>query len=89
MLQTDIVHAFSLELSKLITKDTSDEFFAILAYESQDVSMNEQMGIFLHYVDGNGCLLQRFLGICHGSVTKVMSLKKTIESMLVKHRLSI
>ncbi|CAN1163104.1 Zinc finger MYM-type protein 1 [Linum perenne] len=74
-IQKDIVHALALETSKLITKDIGDDFFAILADESRDVSVKEQMGVVLRYVDGKGCVLERFLG--------------AIESMLVKHGLSI
>ncbi|CAN1824202.1 Zinc finger MYM-type protein 1 [Linum perenne] len=88
-IQKDIVHALALETSKLITKDIGDDFFAILADESRDVSVKEQMGVVLRYVDGKGCALERFLGVCHVSDTKVMSLKKAIEAMLVKHGLSI
>ncbi|CAN1336692.1 Zinc finger MYM-type protein 1 [Linum perenne] len=75
-IQKDIVHALALETSKLITKDIGDDFFAILADESRDVSVKEQMGVV-------------FLGVCHVSDTKAISLKKAIESMLVKHGLSI
>ncbi|CAN1169884.1 Zinc finger MYM-type protein 1, partial [Linum perenne] len=74
-IQKDIVHALAHETSKLITKDIGDDFFAILADESRDVSVKEQMGVVLRYVDGKGCVLERFLG--------------AIESMLVKHGLSI
>ncbi|CAN1142139.1 Zinc finger MYM-type protein 1 [Linum perenne] len=88
-IQKDIVHALALETSKLITKDIGDDFFAILADESRDVSVKEQMGVVLRYVDGKGCVLKRFLGVCHVSDTKAISLKKAIESMLVKHGLSI
>ncbi|CAN1169882.1 Zinc finger MYM-type protein 1, partial [Linum perenne] len=88
-IQKDIVHALAHETSKLITKDIGDDFFAILADESRDVSVKEQMGVVLRYVDGKGCVLERFLGVCHVSDTKAISLKKAIESMLVKHGLSI
>ncbi|CAN1799418.1 Zinc finger MYM-type protein 1 [Linum perenne] len=75
-IQNDIVHALALETSKLITKDIGDDFFAILADEYRDVSVKEQMDVVLCYVDGKGD-------------TKAISLKKAIESMLVKHGLSI
>ncbi|CAN1185612.1 hypothetical protein LINPERHAP2_LOCUS37655 [Linum perenne] len=73
-IQKDIVHALALETSKLITKDIGDYLFAIL-----------QMGVVLRCVDGKGCVLENFLGVCHVSNTKTISLKKAIESMLVKH----
>ncbi|CAN1185010.1 Zinc finger MYM-type protein 1, partial [Linum perenne] len=46
-IQKDIVHALALETTKLITADIGDDFFAILADESRDVSMKEQMGVVL------------------------------------------
>ncbi|CAN1341594.1 Zinc finger MYM-type protein 1, partial [Linum perenne] len=74
-IQKDIVHALALETTKLITADIGDDFFAILADESRDVSMKEQMGVVLRYVDGKGCVIERFLA--------------AIESMLMKNGLSI
>ncbi|CAN0847533.1 Zinc finger MYM-type protein 1 [Linum grandiflorum] len=88
-IQKDIVHALSVETSKLITMDIGDDFFAILADESRAVSVKEQLGVVLRYVNGEGCVIERFLGISHVSDTKVVSLKTTIESMLTKHGLSI
>ncbi|CAN1750400.1 Zinc finger MYM-type protein 1 [Linum perenne] len=75
-IQKDIVHALAIETTKLITTDIGDNFFAILADESRDVSVKEQMGVVLRYVDGKGD-------------TKAMSLKTAIESMLMKNGLSI
>ncbi|CAN1750399.1 Zinc finger MYM-type protein 1 [Linum perenne] len=53
-IQKDIVHALAIETTKLITTDIGDNFFAILADESRDVSVKEQMGVVLRYVDGKG-----------------------------------
>ncbi|CAN1750396.1 Zinc finger MYM-type protein 1 [Linum perenne] len=88
-IQNDIVHALAIETTKLITTDTGDDFFAILADESRDVSVKEQMGVVLRYVDGKGCVIERFLGIYHVRDTKAMSLKTAIKSMLMKNGLSI
>ncbi|CAN0843535.1 Zinc finger MYM-type protein 1 [Linum grandiflorum] len=57
--------------------------------ESRDVSVKEQMGVLLRYVNGDGCVIERFFGISHVSDTKVVSLKTAIESMLTKHGLNI
>ncbi|CAN1136662.1 Zinc finger MYM-type protein 1 [Linum perenne] len=73
-IQKDIVHALALETTKLITADIGDDFFAIL-----------QMGVVLRYVDGKGCVIERFLGISHVRDTKAISLKTAIESMLMKN----
>ncbi|CAN1288818.1 Zinc finger MYM-type protein 1 [Linum perenne] len=75
-IQKDIVHALAIETTKLITTDIGGDFFAILADESRDVSVKEQMGVV-------------FLGISHVRDTKAMSLKTAIESMLMKNGLSI
>ncbi|CAN0875632.1 Zinc finger MYM-type protein 1 [Linum grandiflorum] len=88
-IQKDIVHALAHETTKLITKDIGNDFFAILADESRDVSVKEQMGLVLRYVNGKGCVIERFLGISHVRDTKAISLKNAIESMLMKHGLSI
>ncbi|CAI0381798.1 unnamed protein product [Linum tenue] len=88
-IQKDIVHALALETTKLITMDIGDDFFAILADESRDVSVKEQMGVVLLYVNEKGFVIERFLGVSHVSDTKAVSLKKAIESMLTKHGLSI
>ncbi|CAN1120167.1 hypothetical protein LINPERPRIM_LOCUS18 [Linum perenne] len=73
-IQKDIVHALVIVTTKLITTDIGDDFFAIL-----------QMGVILCYVDGKGCVIERFLGISHVRDTKAMSLKIAIESMLMKN----
>ncbi|CAN0876386.1 Zinc finger MYM-type protein 1 [Linum grandiflorum] len=88
-IQKDIVHALAVETSKLITMDIGDDLFTILADESRDVSVKEQMSVVLRYLNGNGCVVERFLGISHVSDTKAVSLKNAIESMLTKHGLSI
>ncbi|CAN1178381.1 hypothetical protein LINPERHAP2_LOCUS33636 [Linum perenne] len=72
-IQKDIVHALAIETTKLITTD-----------ESRDVLVKEQMGAVLCYVDGKGCVIERFLGISHVRDTKEMSLKTAIESILMK-----
>ncbi|CAN0898947.1 Zinc finger MYM-type protein 1 [Linum grandiflorum] len=78
-IQKDILHALAFETTKLITKDIGNDFFAILADESR----------VLRYVNGKGCVIERFLGVSHVKDTKAISLKNAIESMLMKHGLSI
>ncbi|CAN0861222.1 Zinc finger MYM-type protein 1 [Linum grandiflorum] len=73
-IQKDIVHVLAVETSKLITMDIGDDLFTIL-----------QMSAVLWYVNGNECVMERFLGISHVSDTKTVSLKNIIESMLTKH----
>jgi len=47
------------------------------------------MAVVLQYVDHNGHIIKRFLGIQHVSDTTANSLKATIETLFSKHGLSI
>ncbi|CAI0433263.1 unnamed protein product [Linum tenue] len=85
----DIVHAIASQTTKKIIQDIGDGFFAILVDESRDVSVKEQMAIVLRYVDGQGCVVERFLGISHVPDTRALTLKMEIFSMLVRHGLSL
>jgi len=51
--------------------------------------LKEQLAIVLRYVDKRGHVIERFLGITHVSNTIAAVLKRTIESVLNKHHLSI
>jgi hypothetical protein len=53
------------------------------------ISVKEQLAIVLRYVDKRGHVIEHFLGITHVSNTTTVVLKKTIESVLNKHNLSI
>ena len=63
--------------------------FCILVDESSDISIKEQMVVFLRYVDKHGCIVERFLGVVHVSDTTSLSLKVGVEELLGKHNLSI
>ncbi|CAN1121598.1 Zinc finger MYM-type protein 1 [Linum perenne] len=73
-IQKDIVHAIASEITKAIIKDLENDFFCIL-----------QMAIVLRFVDQNGSVVERFLGISHVKDTKALTLKNEIEAMLVKN----
>ncbi|KAK2655171.1 hypothetical protein Ddye_008223 [Dipteronia dyeriana] len=62
-----------------------DALFSILVDESRDVSINE----LLHYVNPNGQVVERFIGIKHVASTTALSLKATIDNVLSGHGLSI
>jgi hypothetical protein len=53
------------------------------------ISVKEQLAIVLRYVDKRGHVIERFLGIAHVSNTTAVELKKTIDSVLSRHNLSI
>jgi hypothetical protein len=88
-IQKEIAHATANETIDIILKDLGDLPFAILVDESCDISVKEQLTIVLLYVDKQGHMIEHFLGITHVRNTIAAELKRTIDSMLIKHNLSI
>ncbi|XP_060202974.1 uncharacterized protein LOC132631416 [Lycium barbarum] len=88
MIQKDIVHACAKETVKAIIGDLNGDYFGILVDESKDISHKEQMVVVLRYVDKNGEVVERFIGLVHVSDTSACSLKKEIYSLLSNHSLS-
>jgi len=88
-IQKDIANVAVSETLDAIIKDLGDSSFAILVDESRDISVKEQLAIVLRYVDKRVHVIERFLGITHVSNTTAVVLKRTIESILNKHHLSI
>ncbi|XP_065632016.1 uncharacterized protein LOC136068588 [Quercus suber] len=88
-IQKDIVNAIAPETSKAIIKDLDNGFFSILVDESRDISVKEQMAFVLRYVNKEGIIIERFLGIVHVASTTVLSLKHAIECLLCEHNLSL
>ncbi|KAM2425494.1 hypothetical protein ACFX1W_022928 [Malus domestica] len=64
-IQKDIVNACATETIKAIIEDVGTSLFSILIDESRHVSRKEQMAIVLRYVDKNGHVVERFIGIEH------------------------
>ncbi|XP_019254147.1 PREDICTED: zinc finger MYM-type protein 1-like [Nicotiana attenuata] len=56
--------------------------------ESKDISHEEQRALVSRYVNKEGEVIERFVGIVHVSNTSAMSLKKAICSFLSDHSLS-
>ena len=88
-IQKDIVRACSIETTNAIIKDISDALFFVLIDESCDASMKEQMAIVLQYVDKNGSVIERFIGLKHVTCTTAISLKEALDQLFSKHGLSI
>ncbi|XP_059669396.1 uncharacterized protein LOC132314568 [Cornus florida] len=88
-IQKDIVNAIALETLNVIIGDIGDAFFSILIDESRDISTKEQMACVLRYVDKNGHVVERFVGLVHVSDTTSISLKKAIDALFSRHGLSI
>nr|XP_028965157.1 zinc finger MYM-type protein 1-like [Malus domestica] len=66
-----------------------DRFFSILVDEARDVSLKEQMAMVLRYVDDNGHVIERFVGIQHVTDTTSSSLKDAIDTLFSRNGLSI
>ncbi|XP_075649812.1 uncharacterized protein LOC142620306 [Castanea sativa] len=88
-IQKDMVNAIAHETSKAIIEDLGNGFFSILVDESRDISVKEQMALVLRYVNKQGIIIERFLGIVHVASTTALSLKCVIEGLLCKHNLSL
>ncbi|XP_048425917.1 zinc finger MYM-type protein 1-like [Pyrus x bretschneideri] len=88
-IQKDIVNACATETINAIIKDIRTSLFSILIDEFHDVSTKEQMTIVLRYVDKNGHVVERFIGIEHVTSTAALSLKETIDEVFSRHKLSM
>ncbi|XP_050902146.1 uncharacterized protein LOC127111582 [Lathyrus oleraceus] len=73
----------------LILNDLGDDLFAILIDESRDISVNEQMVVVIRYLNNEGKVIERFLGVIHVSNTSALTLKSGLESLFAKYGLSL
>ncbi|KAF8411895.1 hypothetical protein HHK36_004453 [Tetracentron sinense] len=88
-IQKDIVSAVATETTNTIINGVGDALFAILIDESRDISIKKQMAVVLRYVNKQGSVTERFLGIVHVRETTAISLKAAIDELFSKHGLSI
>ncbi|XP_039119636.1 zinc finger MYM-type protein 1-like, partial [Dioscorea cayenensis subsp. rotundata] len=87
--QKELVNACAAEITCAIVDDIGDKYFSLMIDEARDVSVKEQMGVVLRYVDKNGYVIERFLAMVHVSDTSAISLKNAIDCLFAKHGLSI
>ncbi|KAI5400505.1 hypothetical protein KIW84_065405 [Lathyrus oleraceus] len=88
-IQKDIVKAAATVTTQVILDDLGDDLFAILIDESRDISVKEQMVVVTRYVNNEGKVIERFLGVVHVSNTSALTLKSGFESLLAKYGLSL
>lgn len=88
-IQKDLANACARETTKKIIKELDGGFFSILADESADVVDKEQLSLCLRYVDNKGMVKERLLGLVHVGDTTSLTLKVAIESLLMKHSLTL
>ncbi|XP_059315641.1 uncharacterized protein LOC132066332 [Lycium ferocissimum] len=83
-IQKDIVDSCAKETIKAIIEDLDEDYFGILVDELKDISHKEQMAIVLRYVNKEGEVVERFVGIIHVSDTSARSLKELTLVALAK-----
>ncbi|CAD6258505.1 unnamed protein product [Miscanthus lutarioriparius] len=74
-----------------IVKDAydKDKKFFVLIDESRDVSIKEQMAVILRFVNDEGKVMERLLGLQHVESCTAASLKEALVKMLNSHKLPI
>ena len=66
-------------------EELGNDVFALLVDKSSDVSRKEQMTVVLRFVDKNGIVQERFIGVVHVMDTSALSLKVAFEALFAKH----
>ncbi|XP_074296543.1 uncharacterized protein LOC141626797 [Silene latifolia] len=88
-IQKELIKCCAQETTKLIIEDLNGDYFGLLADESSDVSHKEELAICLRYVNKDGKLCERFLGIVHVKNTTSLTLFEKIKKLLDGHSLSM
>ncbi|XP_070662428.1 uncharacterized protein [Malus domestica] len=88
-IQKDLVRACAIETIGAITKDMEGTFFSLLVDGSRDSSTKEQMTVVLRYVNKEGEVIERFLGVQHVSSTTSSSLEEAVERLFASTNLSM
>ncbi|XP_074277211.1 uncharacterized protein LOC141600853 [Silene latifolia] len=87
-IQIDLIHACAKETTKLILDELGDDYFAILADESSDVSYKERWP-FVYVLLINGRVVESFLGVVKMKDTCSLSLRVAIKEMIEDNKLSM
>ncbi|XP_042038414.1 zinc finger MYM-type protein 1-like [Salvia splendens] len=88
-IQKELANACASEVTLAIVIDIRGKVFTLLVDEARDVSLKEQMRVVLRYVNNEGYVIERFIGIVHVTDTSSLTLKCAIDDLLVKHNLSL
>ena len=87
--QRGIIRSCAAATQEKILTEVGSSNFCILADESRDVSSKEQMTIIVRFVDDEGCIIERFLGLVHVKSTKAEDLWTVIEELLQQCKLPV
>jgi hypothetical protein len=88
-IQKDIVRCCAEEITKVIMGEIGERQFSVLIDESRDISVKEQMGVMLRYVNNERKVIEQFLALKHVKDTTSDALKQVLFSLLDKYNLSI
>ncbi|KAI5663651.1 hypothetical protein M9H77_22974 [Catharanthus roseus] len=88
-IQKEIVNACATKVRQAIINEIGDKFFSLLVDEARDSSVKEQLSIVLRFVNDNGEVVERFLGVVHVSDTSARTLKNSIDDFFAINGLSI
>nr|AAD25592.1 hypothetical protein [Arabidopsis thaliana] len=88
-IQKDIMHCFAMEVTKSVIQEINNDVFALLVDESADIPDKEQMTVVFRFVDKDGIVKERFVGISHVKETSSLSLKNAIDPLFTKDGLSL
>ncbi|TVU32376.1 hypothetical protein EJB05_24105 [Eragrostis curvula] len=87
--QKDMVKACAEEVAQAIREEIGDSRFSVLIDDTTDISNKEQMGIILRFVNKQGKVVERFLGLEWVNDTTPTAIKGYLVGLLARHGLSI
>ncbi|KAK1361512.1 hypothetical protein POM88_045986 [Heracleum sosnowskyi] len=79
-IQKDICNCASFLTTRAIIQDINDGFFSLLVDEARDSAIKEQMAVGLRYVNKEGIIIERILGIVHVQDTTSQRLQEVREN---------
>ncbi|CAN6235046.1 unnamed protein product [Urochloa humidicola] len=88
-IQKELTKACAEEVTAVIMDEIRGRHFSVLIDEARDVSIKEQMGVILRFVNDEGKVMERFLGLKHIERCTAAALKEALVSTLSSHKLSI
>ncbi|XP_034582011.1 uncharacterized protein [Setaria viridis] len=88
-IQKDLAKACAEEVTAVIMDEIRGRRFSVLIDESRDVSITEQMAMVLRFVNDEGKVVQRFLGLKHIEKCTSVAFKEALVGMISSHKLSI
>ncbi|XP_062217695.1 uncharacterized protein LOC133917884 [Phragmites australis] len=77
-IQKNLTKACARRVMAVIMDEIGDRNFSVLIDESRDVSIKEQMAVILRFVNDQGKVMERFLGLQHVNRCIAAALKETL-----------